>query len=52
MIMVYISHFHKITEQPRLEGTSKDRQIQPFMVKGSLDEIMEHPVQLHLENVQ
>lgn len=41
---------HRVTEEPRLEGTSEDYQVQPFLRKGSLDEI--HPIQPHLDNLQ
>lgn len=41
-----------LLDQPRLEGTSKDHWIQPSMGKGSLDEIIPHPVQQHLETHQ
>lgn len=43
---------HRVTEEPRLEGTSEDYQVQPFLRKGSLDEISKHPIQPHLDNLQ
>lgn len=32
--------FHRIVEQPRLEGTSEGHLVQPFVEKGILDEII------------
>lgn len=42
----------RITAQPHSEGTSTDYYVQPDESKGSLDEIISHPFQLHLENLQ
>lgn len=42
---------YRIMEQPRLEETLKDH-CPTFFGKRNLDEIIWHPVQLHLENLQ
>lgn len=41
---VFTTQVFRTVEQPRLEGNSKDRLVQPFMGKG--DEIIQHSVQL------
>lgn len=43
---------NRIAEQPRMEGTSEDHQVQPSVGKGSLDEIIQHLTQSHLESLQ
>lgn len=48
---MFIKMFYRILGQPRLEGSSKSCGPK-FCGKGSLDEINQHPLWLHLENLQ
>lgn len=45
-------NIHRIIEQPRLERSLKRSSGAAFHGKGILNEIIQHPVQPHLENLQ